>query len=74
MMADRIVAECMNNEVYVNSWINCLIIVPPLIVKKEELDQGITAIDRALTLADKELSRTTIRSRNLNNIGSQPGR
>jgi taurine--2-oxoglutarate transaminase len=56
MMVDKVAAECMNNGVYVNSWINCLIIAPPLIVKKEELDQGVAAIDKALALADKQIS------------------
>jgi taurine--2-oxoglutarate transaminase len=56
MIVDRVAAECMKNGVYVNSWINCLIIAPPLIIKKEEIDQGITAIDTALNAADKQIS------------------
>lgn len=55
-MVDRVAAECMNNGTYVNSWINCLIIAPPLIVKKEEIDQGVAAIGNALALADKQVS------------------
>jgi hypothetical protein len=31
-------------------------IVPPLIVKREEIDQGISALDGALQVADKETS------------------
>jgi len=55
LIADRVALECMNNKVYVSSWINCLIIAPPLIISKEEIDRGIDAIDRSLTVADQEV-------------------
>lgn len=55
MMVDRVANECMNNGVFVSSWINYLIIAPPLIVKKEEIDQGIEALDKSLSVADKEI-------------------
>jgi taurine--2-oxoglutarate transaminase len=56
LTVDRVSRECMNKGVFVQSWINSLIIAPPLIATKEELDQGIDAIDESLDLADKELS------------------
>jgi taurine--2-oxoglutarate transaminase len=56
MIVDRVAAECMKNGVYVNSWINYLIVAPPLIISKEELEQGISALDRALEIADKEVA------------------
>jgi taurine--2-oxoglutarate transaminase len=56
LVADRVAAECMKNGTFLNSWINCLIIAPPLIVKREEIDQGISALDSALQVADKETS------------------
>jgi taurine--2-oxoglutarate transaminase len=56
MMVDRVANECMNNGAYVSSWINYLIIAPPLIIKKEEIDEGVNALDRSLTIADKEVA------------------
>jgi len=55
LIVDRVASECMKNNVYVSSWINCLIIAPPLIISKEEIDRGADAIDRSLSLADKEV-------------------
>jgi len=56
LVADRVAAECMKNGTFLNSWINCLIMAPPLIVKREEIDQGISALDSALQVADNETS------------------
>jgi taurine--2-oxoglutarate transaminase len=55
LMVDRVANECMNNGVFVSTWINYLTIAPPLIVKKEEIDQGIEALDKSLSVADKEI-------------------
>jgi taurine--2-oxoglutarate transaminase len=54
LVADRVAVECMKNGTFLNSWMNCLIVAPPLIVKKEEIDQGISALNSALQIADKE--------------------
>jgi taurine--2-oxoglutarate transaminase len=54
MMVDRVAEACMNDGVFVSSWINYLIIAPPLIIKKDEIDQGIAALDASLAVADKE--------------------
>ena len=51
-IADGVAAECMKKGTFINSWINYLIIAPPLIVKREEIDQGINALDSALGVAD----------------------
>ena len=56
MMVDRVAAECMKNGTYLMSWLNCLIIAPPLIVTPEEIDKGVDAIDKALGIADKEIA------------------
>jgi taurine--2-oxoglutarate transaminase len=56
MIVDRVAAECMKNGVFVNSWINYLIVAPPLIINKEELEQGISALDKALEIADREVA------------------
>jgi taurine--2-oxoglutarate transaminase len=54
MVADSVAAECTKNGTFINSWINCLIVAPPLIIKSEEIDQGITALDSALGVADRQ--------------------
>lgn len=54
MMVDRVAGACMNNGVFFSTWMNYLIIAPPLIIEKEEIDQGIEALDASLGVADKE--------------------
>lgn len=53
---DRAANECMNNGAYVSSWINYLVIAPPLIITKEEIEEGVNALDKSLTIADKEVA------------------
>jgi 4-aminobutyrate aminotransferase-like enzyme len=36
------------------SWINYLIVAPPLIISKEEIDLGVGALDKSLDLAARE--------------------
>ena len=57
MMVDRVASECMNNGVFVSTWMNYLIIAPPLIIEKAEIDKGVNALDQAVTVADKEADR-----------------
>jgi taurine--2-oxoglutarate transaminase len=52
----RVAAEMMRRGVYVMSWINHVLIAPPLIITEAELDEGVAALDAALTLADAEAS------------------
>ena len=55
LVVDRVAAECMKSGVFINTWINYLIVAPPLILEKDELEQGISALDKALEVADKEV-------------------
>lgn len=54
MMVGRVAAEMMRQGVYVMSWINHVLIAPPLIITEAEIDQGVAALDAALALADRE--------------------
>jgi len=56
LVVDRVAAECMKNGVFINTWINYLTVAPPLIIKKEEFEQGVSVLDRALEVADKEVA------------------
>ncbi|MCI0417278.1 aminotransferase class III-fold pyridoxal phosphate-dependent enzyme, partial [bacterium] len=53
LVVDRIAAEMLKNGVFAVSWVNHLVIAPPLIVTREELDTGIEALDAALKIADE---------------------
>jgi len=38
--------------VTVQAWISHFVVAPPLIVSEAEIDQGVTALDAALAIAD----------------------
>ncbi len=56
-MAGRVAQEMMKKGVFINSWVTHLIVAPPLIVTKEEIDRGMDALDSALEVADREARR-----------------
>jgi taurine--2-oxoglutarate transaminase len=53
LVVDKVAAEMMKNGVFIQGWVSHLVIAPPLIVTKEEIDAGITALDNALRIADE---------------------
>ncbi|MBV9183769.1 MAG: aspartate aminotransferase family protein [Acidobacteria bacterium] len=55
MIVDRVAAEAMKRGVYIQAWISHLVIAPPLIITREEIDRGISALSTALELADREV-------------------
>jgi taurine---2-oxoglutarate transaminase len=55
LVVDRVTAEMMKNGVYALGWVNHIVIAPPLIVSREELDSGIDALDSALRIADEQV-------------------
>jgi taurine--2-oxoglutarate transaminase len=57
LMVDRVAAELFNRGVYLMAWINHFIIAPPLIVTKEQVDQGVDALDDALKIVDGEVDQ-----------------
>jgi taurine---2-oxoglutarate transaminase len=52
LVADQVAAEMMKEGVFCVSWVSHLVIAPPLIVTREEIDRGLEALDRALFVAD----------------------
>ena len=52
LVADRVAAEMLTAGVAIQSWISHLVIAPPLIIEKHEIDIGLQALDDALGLAD----------------------
>ncbi len=55
LVVDKVAAEMMKNGVFVQAWISHFVIAPPLIITKEEIDSGVTALDEALRIADEEV-------------------
>lgn len=59
LVAERVAAVMMREGVYCVAWISHLVIAPPLIVTREELDRGVEVLDRALSVADAEVRPAT---------------
>jgi taurine--2-oxoglutarate transaminase len=55
LLVDKVAAEMMKNGVFLQAWISHFVIAPPLIITREEIDLGVEALDRALTIADGEV-------------------
>ncbi len=55
LMVDKVGAEMGKQGVICNTWISHFVIAPPLIINREQLDQGIDALDEGLKVADKEV-------------------
>ncbi len=55
LVVDRVASECMKNAVFVVTWINNIIIAPPLIIGKEDIDRGVDVLDKSLELSDREI-------------------
>lgn len=53
-MLDRVRKEAMDKALYVMGMINTLMIAPPLTVREEEIDEGISVLDAALKISDRE--------------------
>ena len=55
LLVDRIATKMMSNGVFIQAWMSHFVIAPPLIITKEQLDQGVAALDDALAVADAEV-------------------
>jgi len=55
LVVDQIAADMMKNGVALQAWISHLVIAPPLIIEKSEIDLGVAALDNALTIADRHV-------------------
>lgn len=52
LVIDQVSAEMSKRGVTVLAWISHLVIAPPLIINEEQIDEGIAALDAALSIAD----------------------
>jgi taurine---2-oxoglutarate transaminase len=55
LVVDQVTGAMMKDGVFCIGWVSHLLIAPPLIVTREELDHGLEALDRALALADAKV-------------------
>jgi taurine---2-oxoglutarate transaminase len=56
LVVDKVAGEMMKNGVTIQAWISHLVVAPPLIVTREEIDLGIAALDAALKIADDHVA------------------
>jgi len=54
-MVEKIAGEMMKKGVFLQAWVSHFVIAPPLIIEKEEIDEGVRALDDALAMADEEV-------------------
>jgi taurine---2-oxoglutarate transaminase len=52
LVVEQVTAAMMKEGVFCIGWVSHLVIAPPLIVTREELDRGLEVLDRALAVAD----------------------
>lgn len=55
LVVDRVAAEMMKRGVAIQSWISHLVIAPPLIITREEIDIAVGAMDQALRIGDEAI-------------------
>ncbi len=57
LIVNSVAKYAMEHGVYLNTWISHLIVAPPLIITREELEDGFRVIDEALNISDKEVEK-----------------
>jgi taurine--2-oxoglutarate transaminase len=55
LLVDAIAAEMMKRGVSIQGWLSHLVIAPPLIISRQEVDAGVSALDESLELADQKV-------------------
>lgn len=55
LVIDAVAAEMTKRGVTVLAWVSHLVIAPPLVITEAELDEGIAALDAALSIADAKV-------------------
>jgi taurine--2-oxoglutarate transaminase len=53
LVVDQVAGEMMKAGVAVQSWISHLVVAPPLIIEKDDIDLAVATLDLALALADR---------------------
>ncbi|MCI4365446.1 MAG: aminotransferase class III-fold pyridoxal phosphate-dependent enzyme [Thermoplasmata archaeon] len=56
LVVEKVAAAMMKEGVFCVAWVSHLVVAPPLIITREELDRGLEVLDRALRVADEAMS------------------
>lgn len=56
LVVDRVAARMLAAGVYIQAWMSHFVIAPPLIISKDEINQGVAALGEALAIADAEVA------------------
>jgi taurine---2-oxoglutarate transaminase len=56
LVVDDVARVMLSEGVYVFGWVSHLLVAPPLIVTRAELDRGLEVLDRALAVADAKIA------------------
>jgi taurine--2-oxoglutarate transaminase len=54
LLVDQIAGKILAEGITIQAWVSHFVVAPPLIVTKEEIDRGIAALDKHLTIADAQ--------------------
>ena len=55
LVVDQVAADMMKGGVAVQPWISHIVLAPPLIIEKDDLDLGVAMLDNALRIADRRV-------------------
>jgi taurine--2-oxoglutarate transaminase len=55
LVAEKVAQAMLKDGVYVMAWVSHLVVAPPLIITRVELDRGLEVLDRALRVSDAEI-------------------
>ena len=56
LVVDQVAGDALKRGVALQAWISHFVIAPPLIITEAEVDQGVAALDAALSIADAALA------------------
>jgi len=55
LLIDQVTGAMLKEGVFCIGWVSHLVVAPPLIVTRQELDRGLAALDKALAIADAKV-------------------
>ncbi|HYA54783.1 MAG TPA: aminotransferase class III-fold pyridoxal phosphate-dependent enzyme, partial [Thermoplasmata archaeon] len=56
LVIEQVTGAMMKEGVFCIGWVSHLVVAPPLIVTREEIDRGLAALDRALAITDAKVT------------------
>ncbi len=55
IVVEKVASKTSELGVFVIGWVNNILIAPPLIATREDIDKGVEALDEALKISDQEV-------------------